>query len=94
MYREMFWEFSSSVLYRQEVVGALITHCGAGSAMETDSALSALSALASPRCGVAPFYLSRSSKSCRFLVYQVCCVVGVGDGVGECIVNERCPALF
>eukprot|EP00752_Nemacystus_decipiens_P018674 g16742.t1 len=48
MYREMFWEFSDSVLYRQEVVGALITHCGAGSEMETDSALSALSALASP----------------------------------------------
>lgn len=54
MYREMFCEFSDSVLYRQEVVGALITHCGAGSDMETDSALSALSALASPRynmCG-------------------------------------------
>eukprot|EP00903_Cladosiphon_okamuranus_P011447 g10784.t1 len=51
MYRDMFWEFSDSVLYRQEVVGALITHCGAGSDMETDSALSALSALASPSDG-------------------------------------------
>lgn len=54
MYREMFLEFSGSVLYRQEVVGALITHCGAGSDMETDSALSALSALASPRYAQPP----------------------------------------
>lgn len=51
MYRGIFWEFSDA-FNRQEVVGALITHCGAGSEMETDSALSALSALASPRCDV------------------------------------------
>ncbi|CAN0381634.1 unnamed protein product, partial [Ectocarpus sp. 13 AM-2016] len=39
----------SEAYHRQEVVGALITHCGAGSELETDSALEALSALASPR---------------------------------------------
>lgn len=48
MYREIFSGFSEAY-HRQEVVGALITHCGAGSELETDSALSALSALASPR---------------------------------------------
>ncbi|CAN0115626.1 unnamed protein product [Ectocarpus fasciculatus] len=48
MYREIFSGFSEAY-HRQEVVGALITHCGAGSEVETDSALSALSALASPR---------------------------------------------
>ncbi|CAM9248195.1 unnamed protein product, partial [Ectocarpus sp. 12 AP-2014] len=50
MYREIFSGFSEAY-HRQEVVGALITHCGAGSELETDSALSALSALASPSDG-------------------------------------------
>ncbi|CAN0381377.1 unnamed protein product [Ectocarpus sp. 13 AM-2016] len=48
MYREIFSGFPEAY-HRQEVVGALITHCGAGSELETDSALEALSALASPR---------------------------------------------
>lgn len=48
MYRGIFSEFSEAY-HRQEVVGALITHCGSGAEMETDSALSALSALASSR---------------------------------------------
>lgn len=48
MYRELFLEFSDP-FSRQEVVGALITHCGAGAELETDSALAALSALATPR---------------------------------------------
>ncbi|CAM9123067.1 unnamed protein product [Ectocarpus sp. 12 AP-2014] len=50
MYREIFSGFSEAY-HRQEVVGALITHCGAGSELETDSALEALSALASPSDG-------------------------------------------
>lgn len=45
MYRIMFWEFSE-LYHRQEVVGALLTHAGAGSEAETDCSLSALSALA------------------------------------------------
>ena len=45
MYQAMFQEFSE-LYHRQEVVGALLTHAGAGSVAETDSALAALSSLA------------------------------------------------
>lgn len=45
MYEAMFQEFPE-LYHRQEVVGALLTHAGAGSVAETDSALAALSALA------------------------------------------------
>lgn len=45
MYEGMFQEFPE-LYHRQEVVGALLTHAGAGSVAETDSSLAALSTLA------------------------------------------------
>lgn len=78
MYRGIFWEFSDP-FNRQEVVGALITHCGAGSEIETDSALSALSALASPRWEVELLVTLESNDSC----YRYCCMSMVFEVVNK-----------
>lgn len=84
MYREMFLEFSDSILYRQEVVGALITHCGAGSDMETDSALSALSALASPT------YVRQPPSPQQFRFLRFVCNTAVWYCFSPALVLPRC----
>ncbi|CAM9211941.1 unnamed protein product [Discosporangium mesarthrocarpum] len=56
LYRVMFQEFFE-LYHQQEVVGALLTHSGAGSERERDCALATLAALAGPggRGGLRPF---------------------------------------